>query len=278
MVNGNIIKTWTWALLAILRKDFLVSSKYPVSLFFSIFDTLISFITIILTARFIGLSSGTSPAAARTFESYILSGIVIYQFLDTVVNGFAYSLIVEKNIGTIERNFTAPLPRFIFLVGMTLYDLGLSFVKIGVLILGGKFLLGITFFGSHASCFLAFSMLFFMVLMSYGIGFWGAGAAVSSADPALSLFVLQKPLMVFCGVYYSIAVLPFLMRCVSLLFPITYAVDMFRFSISNHSTIILPQLELLVVVFGAILMPICGYIRFKQLEQKYLHEGKLGQF
>jgi len=97
MVIGKKYKYYINLILAMAKKDYLINSKYPLSTVMSLFDVLISYLLISLTAFFIGKSFGHHSSFSASMNAFLLSGLIIYQFFDVAMNGLVYGVIVEKN-------------------------------------------------------------------------------------------------------------------------------------------------------------------------------------
>jgi len=278
MEIGKKYKYYINLILAMAKKDYLINSKYPLSTFMSLFDVLISYLLISLTAFFIGKSFGYDSSFSASMNAFLLSGLIIYQFFDVAMNGLVYGIIVEKNLGTLNRNFASPAPKVLLLSGIVVYSFILALIRIAILLIAAKFLFGIGFFVSWQTFVFGGIVALCVMIISSGYGFLGAGITVSTEDPALYLFLMQRPFVIFTGVFYSIMVLPIFLKLISYMIPITYGIDLFRHLTLEHATFVPWKVEVLIIGLSVVFFPIIGILAFKKIEKSFLKKGTLNMF
>jgi len=278
MVIGKKYKYYINLILAMAKKDYLINSKYPLSTFMSLFDVLISYLLISLTAFFIGKSFGHHSSFSASMNAFLLSGLIIYQFFDVAMNGLVYGVIVEKNLGTLNRNFASPAPKVLLLFGIVVYSFILALIRIAILLIAAKYLFGIGFFVSWQTFVFGGIVALCVMIISSGYGFLGAGITVSTEDPALYLFLMQRPFVIFTGVFYSIMVLPIFLKLISYMIPITYGIDLFRHFTLEHATFVPWKIEVLIIGLSVVFFPLIGILAFKKIEKSFLKKGTLNMF
>ena len=88
--------------------------------------------------------------------------------------------------------------------------------------------------------------------------------------------------MVVCGMFFPFSALPALVRALSRLIPMSYAVDAFRSTLMDYPDgfpELLPMGPELVIVTGfGLLMPLLGYGLYKAAERKVRLDGRLAEF
>ena len=197
----------------------LLPSVITTSLYFLIFGTLIG--------ERIGKMNGYD------YMEFIVPGLILM----TVINN-AYSNVVSSFYGTkfqhnIEEMLVAPVPSWVILTG---------YISGGVfrgLIVGVLVTMVSLFF---ADLTIANPLMMVTVFLLTGIlfsaaGFINAVYAQSFDDISIVPTFVLTPLVYLGGVFYSIDMLPDFWQKLSMLNPVFYIIDVFRFSILGKSDI-----------------------------------------
>jgi len=197
----------------------LLPSVITTSLYFLIFGTLIG--------ERIGKMNGYN------YMEFIVPGLILM----TVINN-AYSNVVSSFYGTkfqhnIEEMLVAPIPSWVILTG---------YISGGVfrgLIVGVLVTMVSLFF---ADLTIANPIMMVVVFLLTGVlfstaGFINAVYAQSFDDISIVPIFVLTPLVYLGGVFYSIDMLPEFWQKLSLLNPVFYIIDVFRFSILGESDI-----------------------------------------
>jgi len=197
----------------------LLPSVITTSLYFLIFGTLIG--------ERIGKMNGYN------YMEFIVPGLILM----TVINN-AYSNVVSSFYGTkfqhnIEEMLVAPIPSWVILTG---------YISGGVfrgLIVGVLVTMVSLFF---ADLTIANPLMMVVVFLLTGVlfstaGFINAVYAQSFDDISIVPTFVLTPLVYLGGVFYSIEMLPEFWQKLSMLNPVFYIIDVFRFSILGESDI-----------------------------------------
>jgi len=197
----------------------LLPSVITTSLYFLIFGTLIG--------ERIGKMNGYN------YMEFIVPGLILM----TVINN-AYSNVVSSFYGTkfqhnIEEMLVAPIPSWVILTG---------YISGGVfrgLIVGVLVTMVSLFF---ADLTIVNPVMMVVVFLLTGVlfstaGFINAVYAQSFDDISIVPTFVLTPLVYLGGVFYSIDMLPSFWQKLSMLNPVFYIIDVFRFSILGESDI-----------------------------------------
>jgi len=219
----------------------LLPSVITTSLYFLIFGTLIG--------ERIGKMNGYD------YMDFIVPGLILM----TVINN-AYSNVVSSFYGTkfqhnIEEMLVAPIPSWVILSG---------YISGGVfrgLIVGSLVTLVSLFFSDLT---VANPLMMVVVFLLTGVlfstaGFINAVYAQSFDDISIVPTFVLTPLVYLGGVFYSVNMLPEFWQNVSMLNPVFYIIDVFRYSILGESDI--PIMNGFIVILTFIFLLIAFSLR-----------------
>ncbi len=191
--------------------------------------------------------TGISDMVAYTFIGYLFIG-----FLNTACWAMGFSLRKEQWFGTLETIFVAPVPRWVYVAGMALH----STCHQGLIMLIQAVVIA-TFFAIvlHMSgIFIALLIVLLMLLGLYGLGIIVAGLTIALKQWWVVSEALSTLIVVVTPIAYPLAVLPFVLRKLSMFLPTTYGIIGVRhFLLGEELAITLPtiflRLSLILVVW-----------------------------
>ena len=216
----------------------LLPSAITMALYFIIFGNLIG--------NRIGIMGGFN------YMQYIVPGIIMMAVINNAYSNVASSLYSAKFKNYIEELIIAPVPNYLILAGYvaggTIRGLSVGFIVTIVSLFFTQLPI------QHPVVTVSIVLLS-AILFAIG-GFINAIYARSFDEIAITPTFILTPLTYFGGVFYSITLLPEFWRNISLLNPILYIVDAFRFGILGVSDISIS------IAFSIILVCIIGLITF----------------
>ena len=161
--------------------------------------------------------TGISDMVAYTFIGYLFIG-----FLNTACWAMGFSLRKEQWFGTLETIFVAPVPRWVYVAGMALHSTchqGLIMFIQAVVIA--------TFFAiilQMSGIFMALLIVVLMLLGLYGLGIIVAGLTIALKQWWVVSEALSTLIVVVTPIAYPLAVLPLVLRKMSMFLPTTYGI------------------------------------------------------
>jgi ABC-2 type transport system permease protein len=232
------------------------------------------------TVALIGVAAGDYKLTLT-----LVVGALQWNFLSVLYNEIAMSIGYERWEGTLEYTFMAPVPRFVHLMGLSLYSLCNSIVQT-LIVLGGLMLFtDINLAG--ANLFGVMIVLLVSVLAFVGLGLMAAALPVMSPERgAEATHIFQGLLLLVSGVYYPVEVLPHWIQPLAWLSPATYSLSACRKLVGiNDPASTTERLagaslsevtgELLILaLMGVVLIPL-GLWVFGRVERWAKHTGKL---
>lgn len=170
----------------------------------------------------------SSAPESFNFAAYMVPGIILMVFLNSGLGPMVQRLAIDRELGRLRRLFASPLGRGQYFAGVLLYILALSVVQVSLIHAAGWLLFGVKL---HL---LAWPPLFFMVLALVTLLALGlvisAVARTANAASALANGLLY-PMMFLGGLYFPVGQLPYPIKLVVVVNPVTYLVNGLRHSL-----------------------------------------------
>jgi ABC-2 type transport system permease protein len=180
-----------------------------------------------LTIGFIGVGFGASLEDANRAITFLLIGTLIWSYLSMIFDLLSETVSWERWEGTIEYTFMSPASRAAQLVGMGVYSVLYGIVRmvimLGVISLFFEMSLG------NANYFGALAMLAICSVSLVGFGMVAAVMPLLSPEKGQQVTsIVTAVLLLVSGIYYSVDVLPGWVQPLSVISPVTYALEGIR--------------------------------------------------
>jgi ABC-2 type transport system permease protein len=205
-------------------------------------------------------------------------GALLWSFLSVLFNEISMSIAFERWEGTLEYTFMAPVSRLIHLMGVSLYALTYSLLRVVCVLAGLSLMIALPFRWAQLPG--VFVVLVVSSLAFIGLGLIAAVLPVMSPERgAEATHILQGVLLLISGVYYPVSVLPHWVQPLAWVSPATYALRASRQLLGLDTgapatlTGIAPDL-LRLLLLGLILVPF-GLWVFGRAELWAKQNGKL---
>lgn len=205
------------------------------TLYFIIFGTLIG--------------SQIRPIHGFTYMQYIVPGLVMMSVVTNAYTNVVSSFYGARFSRSIEEIVVSPIPEYLMLLGFVVGGVMRALVVSIVVILLSLFF---THLYVHNITIMITVIVLSATLFSLA-GFTNAIFAKKFDDIAIIPTFVLTPLTYLGGVFYSLAVLPPLWQKVSLLNPILYMVNAFRYGILGITDINV-YLAIVIIVFFTIIL------------------------
>jgi ABC-2 type transport system permease protein len=180
-----------------------------------------------LTIGFIGVGfSGTSEEVART-TTYLLIGTLIWSYLSMIFDLLSETVSWERWEGTIEYTFMSPASRAAQLIGMGVYSVIYGIVR--MIIMFGVISLFFDMSLGEANYLGALGLLGICSVSLVGFGMVAAVMPLLSPEKGQQVTsIVTAVLLLVSGIYYEVDVLPEWLQPLSVISPVTYALDGIR--------------------------------------------------
>lgn len=273
------VRTWLEMFGAMVRKEFIVKTRYPVELFAS-FAQLFIMIAIFTLATLTFTSGGEAGTAGSGVNIYsiVIYGFIPFIFLTETLWGIGVNIRREQLQGTLESVFLSPASQAASLISRVILTLAwtsiLSLLAIVLMVVLTKEI-------PYHNLPLGLYILGMTLLGTFGIGFAFAAITLRIKQTAQTLAnVFQFSFMVFCAPFIPFAVLPAWALAISRLIPLAYGVDAFRSTLMNYPPgypeLAPMHIELIIITLFGLLAPPLGLWLYYREEERARKQGSLG--
>ncbi|HVD00451.1 MAG TPA: ABC transporter permease [Candidatus Dormibacteraeota bacterium] len=156
---------------------------------------------------------------------FMVPGLVGQIMVQVAMVLTAVGIVRERERGTIEQLMITPLTRLELMVGKTLPYLLISLVDMAAVIVLGRVLFGVPLLGNLG--LLMFESLLFLTA-TLGLGLLISTVAQTQQQAMQMAVFIQLPQMLLSGLVFPLASMPWGVRWMSYLFPLTYFVPITR--------------------------------------------------
>ncbi len=209
-----------------------------------------------------GLGSVFKRAGQGNYLQFLVPGIIAQTILFSAVF-WGIQIIWDKQFGFLKETLVAPVSRLKIMIGSALGGATLAAFQ-GVLVLVISFVLGFR----PSNWALIPAALVIMAVLSIALACFGAGIASIVNDfqgfQAINQFIVF-PLYFLSGAIYPLVGIPLVLKIISTLNPLSYAIDGLRAVLIGQSHFNL-GLDLLVLGGTALLLMAFGAIAFRRIE------------
>lgn len=263
---------WLSQFWAMNKKEFTILTRYRLNFLLSFIQIMFIFFIFIMAALVL------SPPDQRSFGTGIMFySFMLFMFLSSALWDIGNSIRQEQWQGTLESLFMAPISYFATLVSRIFTNLVWTALNVIFAFYFVSLIFGTIPFENVS---LGLIILVLSVFVCFGFSFSFAGLALWYKESMnLLINVLQFSFMILCAMFFPFSALPEPVLIISRLIPLSYCVDLFRTTMIGVSPELLPfELEFMVVLSSAILLPIFGVILFRYTVQKARKEGNLAEY
>lgn len=255
------------ALLAFVRKDFLIDSSYIYAFGSNILGVAISVAMFFFIDRLFGsrLVSHLQPFGVAFF-SYVLLNLAFFNYVGTSLGGVAARLSLERYMGTLESLLLTPTPLPTIVLSMNLWNFCVATVNMALYLLVGAFLFGVDFTSvnlASAGCLLGLSIVSFSCLGTLDACFV---LVFKRGNPVA--WLAGSLLGLIGGVYVPVTVMPGWLQLLARVNPVTYAVEGMQRAVYQGASLkaVAPNAAAL-ALFVLILLPISYWTLARAVRQ-----------
>uniref|UniRef100_A0A7C4CB51 Transport permease protein n=1 Tax=candidate division WOR-3 bacterium TaxID=2052148 RepID=A0A7C4CB51_UNCW3 len=207
-------------------KEWRLELTYPADFVRSLVDPVVYLLPFLLygVALVGGRTSENLHRLAGTSDlvSFITIGYVFIGFMNMALWAMGFSLRKEQMYGTLESVFAAPVPRWVFTMGMSMHSILHQFLMIAAQIVFIVLVFSIRI--NPLGLLPSLAMVGVMLVALYGIGMIMASTTLIFKQGWLISEALASILMVLTPIAYPLAVLPLFMQRAALAVPTTYGI------------------------------------------------------
>lgn len=214
-------------------------------------------------------------AGTSDYISFMLLGMVLSNFINSVFWGIGYALKNDMDAGVLESNWLTPTPRPVLLIGRTLTSLFTTTILSIVMLLIAALLFG---FRPTGNALHALAPVLPMLLGLYGFGMAFAAVVLLMRDANTLVDMGSFLVTLFSGSQFPVQALPRFMLPIALALPLTYGFDAARGILLKTRTLLPIPYEIGLLVFFMLVMTWVGVRVFNRMERVVRQKGTLGQY
>ena len=212
-----------------------------------------------LAVTFIGKELGEQGvvAAERADEIvlFLLVGTLVWAYLSAVLDDISLVVTWERWEGTIEHTLMAPVPRVAHLLGTAAFGVVHGLVRTVLIMLMALPFFHVDLAGANWAAALLLVLVGSFSLMGLGILAGVLPLVYPERGEQLS-YMVQAAVLMVSGVYYSVEVLPAVLRVASWFSPATYLLRSVRAALIDGRGIVASGGDVAALVgFAAVLVP-----------------------
>ncbi|MGA9099974.1 MAG: ABC transporter permease [Methanotrichaceae archaeon] len=205
--------------LASSYKNWIISKRNVFTLFELFFWPMVSLLSIGLLTRFLNLGA--------SYASFLIVGAIALTILQVAQIDVAYVLLFDMWSKSIKNTFIAPIKSYHLVFGALIFGIARGSVVFMILVVVSRYLFGFNFLAGGILPVIIFLAGVFSVAAVIGmtvcISILTFGQKADVAAWSLSGLIL-----LVCGIYYPIEVLPPAFQVVARAIPLTYFLEYYR--------------------------------------------------
>jgi ABC-2 type transport system permease protein len=167
-----------------------------------------------------------------SYIDFISSGFIVFMIANGGLGG-GFNLIEERNNGFLREVIVAPVSRASIILGKIAGRATLSTAQVIVLVLVLSTMANLSLRNFHITLLSLILMTVLFVCVGVIIAAYFQEAEIYRTIQGMVVF----PLMFISGIFFPIDRLPLWLKWISYVNPITYAVELFRFSVLGRNTL-----------------------------------------
>jgi ABC-2 type transport system permease protein len=231
-------------------------------------------LAITFIAREVEAAGIAGAGGANDLVLFLLLGTLVWAYLSAVMDDISLVVTWERWEGTIEHTLMAPVPRWVHLVGMSVFGVLHATVRTALI-----FAIALPFFAvdfSQADWLAAAAVIAVGSVSIAGLGILAGVLPLIYPERGTQMsFMAQAVILLISGVYYSVEVLPAWLQFLSYFSPATYLLDGIRGAIIHGESVSeLADTLAILALFGVVLVPFSVFV-FAVAERWAKRTGKL---
>lgn len=202
------------------------------------------------------IGSQISAIDGFSYMEYIVPGIILMSVINNSYANVVSSFYGAKFQRHVEEMLVSPMPNYLIVIGFVAGGVARGLIVGTVVTIISIFFTG---FQIH-DVTVAFSIVLLTAILFSLAGFINAIYANSFDDISIIPTFVLTPLTYLGGIFYSIEMLPDFWQSISLVNPILYMINAFRFGLLGISDISMITAFSIIILFTTILYVFCLYL------------------
>lgn len=260
-----------------IKRTIKIDTKYPLDTLSLLIRPIINIIPLILFSTYIGVKNNVFYKYTNTnnYIQYITISFFFIAFISNCIISSSILITSELENGTFELIVLAPIHPIQYIMSYIISTFLVYLLNFFI------FYYIIIFIFDKIILFNNVLVLIYICILSmitcFGIGTLLAGITVKTKLPKVT-YMVNSILVLLAGASYSISIFPKPLKIAAFCNPITYCVDIFRYSIINTKTYFNLKIEMIIITCISIITFIIGIIIFDKIFNNLKRNGKLTNY
>jgi ABC-2 type transport system permease protein len=208
--------------------------------------------------------------------TFVTLGYIFIGFLNMALWAMGFSLRKEQMYGTLEPVFAAPVPRWVFTMGMSMHSILHQALMIATQLIFMLAVFSLTI--NPAGLLPSFAIVGLMLIALYGIGMIMASTTLIFKQGWLVSEALGSIIMVITPIAYPLAVLPAFMQKAALTVPTTYGILAVRHFLLGEQMVFSVGTAFLRIGILCVVWVIFGLVIFAIIDRYTRRSGTLSHY
>jgi ABC-2 type transport system permease protein len=262
---------------AFVLRDFRSEASYKASFVMSAVESLMLLMMFYFLSGLI--TTGSAPSLSKygnRYLPYVLIGLGFARYFDLTLRMFSDSIRQAQVTGCLEAMLSSQTDCVTIVLMSSLFGLIAGAVQLILILVAGVVAFGVDFSKINVSATLLVSLLSILIFVAFGVLSAAAIIWLKKGDPIT--WVLGTFGTILGGAYFPITVMPGWVQKISLLIPVTYALDALRLTmLQGYSLSKVARPVITLTLIAVILLP-TSLILFNAAVRKGRKEGTLMEY
>jgi ABC-2 type transport system permease protein len=191
---------------------------------------------------------GLIPGAPSSFE-FLAPGFIAMSMVMGGLAGLAMTFSRERELGTLDGMLMTPISRFSIVMGKAMAQAVRGIISGILIIILSIILFGVKIYGN----ILLMSLIIFLGILSFtGLGLIATSFVSDQESAQMIMLMIQMPMIFISGIFYPVLQLPWWLRDIAYMLPLSYTVSAFRAVMVLNAPLSAVWPEVLVLIFYSI--------------------------
>ncbi|MGC8558322.1 MAG: ABC transporter permease [Nitrososphaeria archaeon] len=192
---------------------------------------------------------GLIPGAPSSFE-FLAPGFIAMSMVMGGLAGLAMTFSRERELGTLDGMLMTPISRFSIVMGKAMAQAVRGIISGILIIILSIILFGVKIYGN----ILLMSLIIFLGILSFtGLGLIATSFVSDQESAQMIMLMIQMPMIFISGIFYPVLQLPWWLRDIAYMLPLSYTVSAFRAVMVLNAPLSAVWPEVLVLIFYSII-------------------------
>ncbi|MGC8661523.1 MAG: ABC transporter permease [Nitrososphaeria archaeon] len=167
---------------------------------------------------------GLIPGSPSSFE-FLAPGFIAMSMVMGGLAGLAMTFSRERELGTLDGMLMTPISRFSIVMGKAMAQAVRGIISGIMIVILAIILFGVKIYGN---IFLMSLIIFLGILSFTGLGLIATSFVSDQESAQMIMLMIEMPMIFISGIFYPVLQLPWWLRDIAYMLPLSYTVSAFR--------------------------------------------------